>query len=93
MDLPSHAAQTLPFAAKPCHLSYAAITCCRHEFHHKAIYSYLVSAAPDVDFLDYESGPELLVYLAVVTSGVALARALRPHDGHPESQIGRSKEA
>ena len=38
--------------------------------------SQLRSLSPDVEFVEHESGPELLVYLAVATAGLTLAKSV-----------------
>jgi len=53
---------------------------CFHREHspraYQSIDAYLVTAAPDVDFVEHESGPELLVYLALATAGVTLTKSV-----------------
>lgn len=35
-----------------------------------------VGLSPDVEYVEHESGPELLVYLAVATAGITLAKSV-----------------
>lgn len=53
---------------------------CFHREHspraYESIDSHLVTAPPDVDFIEHESGPELLVYLAAATAGITLAKSV-----------------
>lgn len=56
------------------------ISGCFHREHSPRAYefidSFLITAAPDVDFVEHESGPELLVYLAAATAGITLAKSV-----------------
>lgn len=53
---------------------------CFHREHSPRAYEYidsfLMAAAPDVDFVEHESGPELLVYLAATTAAITLAKSV-----------------
>jgi len=53
---------------------------CFHREHspyaYQAIHSHLASSAPDLEFVEHESGPELLVYVAVATAGLTLAKSV-----------------
>lgn len=53
---------------------------CFHREHSPRAYAlidpYLVSAAPNVEFVEHESGPELLVYLAIASAGITLAKSV-----------------
>lgn len=53
---------------------------CFHREHSPCAYalidSYLGSSSPTVEFIEHESGPELLVYLAVATAGLTLAKSV-----------------
>ena len=53
---------------------------CFHREHspraYQSIDAYVAGAAPDLDFVEHESGPELLVYLAAATAGVTLAKSV-----------------
>jgi hypothetical protein len=53
---------------------------CFHREHSPHAYtlidSHLGSLSPDVEFVEHESGPELLVYLAVGTAGLTLAKSV-----------------
>jgi len=52
---------------------------CFHREHspraYAAIDSQLAHVSPDLQFVEHESGPELLVYLAVATAGITLAKS------------------
>src|SRR5208337_168087 len=53
--------------------------CFHHEHSHRAyklIDSQLTRLSPDVEFVEHQSGPELLVYLAVATAGITLAKSV-----------------
>jgi hypothetical protein len=53
---------------------------CFHREHSPRAYnlidSHMTRSSPDVEFVEHESGPELLVYLAVATAGVTLAKSV-----------------
>jgi hypothetical protein len=53
---------------------------CFHREHspcaYQAIDSHLANSAPDLEFVEHESGPELLVYMAVATAGLTLAKSV-----------------
>lgn len=53
---------------------------CFHREHSPRAYalidSYLVRVPPEFEFVEHESGPELLVYLAIATAGVTLAKSI-----------------
>ncbi len=53
---------------------------CFHREHsprgYALIDSYLRGSSPDFEFVEHESGPELLVYLAVATAGLTLAKSV-----------------
>jgi hypothetical protein len=53
---------------------------CFHREHSPGAYalidSHLGSLSPDVEFVEHESGPELLVYLAVATASLTLAKSV-----------------
>lgn len=53
---------------------------CFHREHSPRAYalidSHLGSLPPDVEFVEHESGPELLVYMAVATAGLTLAKSV-----------------
>jgi hypothetical protein len=53
---------------------------CFHREHspraYKLIDSQLPALSPDMEFIEHESGPELLVYLAVATAGITLAKSV-----------------
>lgn len=61
-------------------LKVRVISGCFHREHspraYESIDSFLIAAAPDVDFVEHESGPELLVYLAAATAGISLAKSV-----------------
>ena len=53
---------------------------CFHREHspraYKLIDSRLAGSSPELEFIEHESGPELLVYLAVATAGITLAKSV-----------------
>lgn len=53
---------------------------CFHREHSPRAYSLIDSQlnrmSPDVEFVEHENGPELLVYLAVATAGITLAKSI-----------------
>jgi hypothetical protein len=53
---------------------------CFHREHsplaYKLIDLHWAKSSPDVEFVEHESGPELLVYLAVATAGLSLAKSV-----------------
>lgn len=53
---------------------------CFHREHspraYKLIDSRLARLSPDLEFVEHESGPELLVFLAVATAGVTLTKSV-----------------
>jgi len=53
---------------------------CFHREHSPRAYklfdSRLVSLARDVEFVEHESGPELLVFLAIATAGITLTKSV-----------------
>ena len=53
---------------------------CFHRQHSPRAYEllnpYLTSLSPDVEYVEHESGPELLVYSAVATAAIALAKSV-----------------
>ena len=52
---------------------------CFHREHSPRAYAPIdshFSLSPDVEFVEHESGPELLVYLAVATAGLTLAKSV-----------------
>jgi hypothetical protein len=38
--------------------------------------THLNRAMPDIEFLEHESGPEILAYLAAATAGLTLAKSV-----------------
>lgn len=53
---------------------------CFHREHSPRAYelidSYLINSSPDLEYVEHESGPELLVYSAVATAGITLAKSV-----------------
>jgi|HubBroStandDraft_1064217.scaffolds.fasta_scaffold154617_1 hypothetical protein len=53
---------------------------CFHREHSPLAYelidSHLARSSPDLEFVEHESGPELLVYMAVATAGLGLAKSV-----------------
>jgi len=53
---------------------------CFHREHSPRAYefidSHLISLPSNVEFVEHESGPELLVYLSVATAGITLAKSI-----------------
>ena len=53
---------------------------CFHREHSPRAYNLIDSQLPplsaDVEFIEHESGPELLVYVAVATAGITLAKSV-----------------
>lgn len=53
---------------------------CFHREHSPCAYqlidSQLARSVPDLQFVEHESGPELLVYMAVATAGLSLAKSV-----------------
>jgi len=53
---------------------------CFHREHspraYKLIDSRLARLSPNVQFIEHESGPELLVFLAVATAGITLTKSV-----------------
>jgi hypothetical protein len=64
----------------PLSVKVRVISGCFHREHSPRAYasidSHLLTAAPDIDFVEHESGPELLVYLATATAGITLAKSI-----------------
>ncbi len=64
----------------PLSIKLRVVSGCFHREHSPRAYelidSHLVSLSPDLDFVEHESGPELLVYLAVATAGITLTKSI-----------------
>jgi hypothetical protein len=64
----------------PLSIKLRVVSGCFHREHSPDAYalidSQLRSLSPDVEFVEHESGPELLVYLAVATAGLTLAKSV-----------------
>lgn len=53
---------------------------CFHGEHSPRAYElidlHLVGSSPGLEYVEHESGPELLAYLAVATAGITLAKSV-----------------
>lgn len=61
-------------------IKFRVMSGCFHREHSPRAYalidSHLGSLSPDVEFVEHESGPELLAYLAITTAGLTLAKSV-----------------
>jgi hypothetical protein len=64
----------------PLSVKVRVVSGCLHREHsphaYELIDSHLLAAASGIDFIEHESGPELLVYLAAATAGITLAKSV-----------------